>query len=71
MIGKFNNREKFNLLLFNIGSFLSLIFLYFLRNTKYIRPITLSLIMALLFVFILLFGYRKDRNNSIKIKIFL
>ena len=71
MIGKYNTQEKKNLLIFNIVSFSCLILLYFLRNTSYVRPITLSFLMVLLFVSIIFFGYRKDRNNSIKIKNFL
>ncbi len=71
MIGKYNTKEKLNLLLFNVSSFLCLFLLYFLKNNKYIRPITLSIIMILLFAAIVLFGYRKDRNNSIKLKNFL
>ena len=71
MLGKYNTEEKLNLLIFNISSFLCLFVLFLLRTTKYIRPISLSVIMFLLFVSIIFFGYRKDRNNSIKIKIFL
>ena len=71
MIGRYNTKEKRNLLFFNISSFLCLLLLFFLRNIKFIRPISLSIIMLLLFTFIILFGYRKDRNNSIKIKLFL
>ena len=71
MIEKYYSKEKLNLLVYNIGSYLCLIVLYFLRESSFIRPITLSIIMILLFVSIMLFGYRKDRNNSIKIKIFL
>ncbi len=71
MIGKYNTLEKKQLLLFNISSFLCLFFLFLIRNSNYIKPITLSFLMLLLFAGVLLFGYRKDRNNSIKLRVFL
>ena len=71
MMGRYNTKEKKQLLLFNITSFFSLLLLHFLKNTSFIRPASLSIIMLLFFACILLFGYRKDRNNSIKIKVLL
>ena len=67
MIGRYNTKEKKYLLLYNIISFAFLFLLFILRNTQYIRPITLSITIILLFIFILLFGFRKDHNNSLKI----
>ncbi len=65
---KKNNK---NLFIFNIISFLCLFLLYFLRNIPYIRAILLSTLIILFFISYLMFGFRKDKGSSVKIKILL
>ena len=70
MKSTFKKNNK-NLLLFNIISFSCLILLYFLKNIPFIRAINLSITIILFFISYLLFGFKKDKGSSIKIKVLL
>ena len=58
-------------LIFHMISFLCLIILFFLRHSPYIRPLLLATLIILFALVVFFFGYRKDRNHSIKIKALL
>ena len=63
-------RNRYNII-FHMISFLCLIILFLLRDNKYIASFLLAILIILVFLSFLFFGHRKDRNNSVKIKILL
>jgi len=64
------NQEK-QLLLFNIFSFFIVFILFLLKTNTYIRSISLSFGIILFFIAYLLFGFRRDRGSTVKIKLLL
>ncbi len=62
-----NDRNRSNFI-FHMISFVCLILLFFFRESKYIRSLLVASLIILVFVSILLFGHRKDRSNSLKLK---
>lgn len=59
------------LLLFNILSFFVIFILFLLKTNTYIRSISLSFSIILFFISYLLFGFRRDRGSTTKVKLLL
>ena len=66
-----NSKLKNTLFYFNIGTFLCMIIIFILKKyiISLISPIMLSFWMLITFIFILLFGYKKNKSSNLKIRI--
>ena len=66
--GKIRRRNN---IIFHMISFVCLAILFVFRNNKLMTPMILASLIIMLFLAIWLFGFRKDKPNSVKVKVLL